>query len=520
MKSNDTSPTEAPSHRDKFGRIEAVGIDFIPEKDRSSRPANMFTVFFGGNFAFSVIIFGWLPITFGLNFWQAALSSLTGLIIGTILMAPMALMGPRTGTNNTVSSAAHFGTRGRLIGSALTLLFGLAYAAIAVWTSGDAIVASAHRLIGSPISDPALAIGYAIIAIEIVVVALLGHGTVVAMQKFVAPLVGVLMLLGLFAFAPTFSATATQFNYALGDFWPTWLLAVVISIGGPLSYAPSLGDYSRRISQSRYSDRSVLLSASFGVFLGLFVTALFGAFTSASIAKLGSSYVEDLTTSAPLWYVIPILVIALAGGLGQGVLNLYASGLDLEALIPKLKRIHTTLITSTLAVVLLYVGVFVFNAADSITAMTLVLNGLAGPWVAINVLGFLFIRRGTYKPQELRLLGRRDGPHGAYWFSAGWNPRAVIPWTIGSIFGLLSVSTSLYTGPLAGIGGGVDVSFLGATVIGGVGYVVAEWIWPEPSRVNSMSTVGVGDEADVDDSATTDVTEAPDAAIERVTVDS
>ncbi|SDJ28186.1 Purine-cytosine permease [Arthrobacter cupressi] len=479
----DAGPDGAVSqHKDRFGSIETVGIEFIPDGQRTSRPRNLFTVFFGGNFAFSVIVFGWLPITFGLDFVGAVTASFTGLIVGTVLIAPMALLGPRTGTNNTVSSAAHFGTRGRLIGSGLTLLFALAYAAIAVWTSGDALVAAAERLLGTPVDGTTLAIGYAVISAEIILVALFGHGTVVAMQKFVAPVVGVLLIMGVVAFAPTFSPTSVQADYLLGDFWPTWILSAVISVGGPLSYAPTLGDYSRRISRKLHSDRSVVAATCLGVFLGLFVTALFGAFTAAAIPELGGSYVADLVRSAPAWYLLPILVIALAGGLGQGVLNLYASGLDLEALFPRLRRVHTTLITSAAAVGLLYLGVFVFNAVDSITAMTLVLNGFAGPWVAINVLGFLAVRRGKYSPRDLQLF-RANASSGRYWNTRGWNLRAVIPWAIGSLFGVLATDTSLYTGPLSQLAGGIDLSFLGSTAIGAVGYLAAVRFWPEPQRL-------------------------------------
>ena len=114
-------------------------------------------------------------------------ASALGLALGTLITAPLALLGPRTGTNNTVSSGAHFGVTGRLVGSALTLAFALAYAAIAVWTSGDALVASAHRLFGTPLGNGALAIGYALIAAEIAIVALYGHATVVALQKVVVP---------------------------------------------------------------------------------------------------------------------------------------------------------------------------------------------------------------------------------------------------------------------------------------------------------------------------------------------
>src|SRR6201991_4724330 len=360
--------------RDRAGRVEEAGVAYIPEAERDSRPANLAAVFFGGDLAFLVIVFGWLPITFGLGWWSAVTASALGLALGTLITAPLALLGPRTGTNNTVSSGAHFGVTGRLVGSALTLAFALAYAAIAVWTSGDALVASAHRLLGTPDGDPRLAVRYAPIAAELAIVALYGHATVVALQKVVVPVVGVLLLLGIVAFAGDFHGAGSH-AYLLGGFWPTWALAVTVAAAGPLSYAPSLGDYSRRISET-HSDRRVLAAAGLGVFGGLLATTLFGAFTALCLTNLGDSYVGDLVAAAPGWYVLPILIIGLAGGVGQGVLNLYASGLDLEALVPKLRRVHTTLITSVAAFVLLYVGTFVLDAVDSITAMTLVLNGV------------------------------------------------------------------------------------------------------------------------------------------------
>ncbi len=456
------------------GRIEETGVAHIPESERDSRPANLAAVFFGGNLAFSVIVFGWLPVTFGLGFTATITASALGLALGTAITAPLALLGPRTGTNNTVSSGAHFGVTGRLVGSALTLCFALAYAAIAVWTSGDALVASAHRLLGTPISDSALAIGYALIAAEIALVALYGHATVVALQKIVVPVVGVLLLAGFVAFAPSFDATGSG-EFLLGGFWPTWALAATIAAAGPLSYAPSLGDYTRRISRT-HGDRKVLAAAALGVFGGLFFTTLFGAFTALSTT--GDSFVGGLVAGAPAWYVLPILVIGLAGGIGQGVLNLYASGLDLEALVPRLRRVHTTLITSLAAIILLYAGTFALDAVDSITAMTLVLNGVAVPWVVVNLLGFLVARRRRYDPHDLQAFneGRRGG---RYWFTGGWNFRALAAWAAGSIAGLATVATDLYTGPLANVANGVDVSLAASAFVAAAVYLTALKLWPE-----------------------------------------
>ena len=38
---------------------------------------------------------------------------------------------------------------------------------------------------------------------------------------------------------------------------------------------------------------------------------------------------------------------------------------------------------------------------------------------------------------------------------------AVMAWTVGAVFGLLTVNTTLYIGPLADIAGGVDLSTMG-----------------------------------------------------------
>jgi purine-cytosine permease-like protein len=236
---------------DRVGRVEARGVEYIPEAERDSRPANLATVFLGANLALCVVVFGWLPITFGLGWWSTVTSSVVGLAIGTAITAPMALFGPRTGTNNPVSSGAHFGVHGRLVGSVLTLLFALAFAAIAVWTGGDALVACAARLVGTPTGDGALAVGYAVIAAAIVAVALYGHATIVAFQRLLVPVACGLLALGVVAFAGKFDPGYTGGHYLLGSFWPTWMLSVVLAASGPVSYAPSLGDYSRRISARR-----------------------------------------------------------------------------------------------------------------------------------------------------------------------------------------------------------------------------------------------------------------------------
>jgi purine-cytosine permease-like protein len=254
---------------------------------------------------------------------------------------------------------------------------------------------------------------------------------------------------------------------------------VVVAAAGPLSYA-SLGDYSRRISPRRHRDRAVLGAAALGVGAGLLVPTVFGAYTAASLDDPAGDYVLGLVAAAPAWYVVPILLVGLAGSVGQGALNLYATGLDLESLAPRLRRLHTTLISSAVAVALVFAGTFLVDAVDAITAMTLVLNAVAAPWVGVLLVG-LVARRGRYHAADLQRFGRGRGG-GRYWFRGGVNPRALLAWAAGSAFGLLAVATSLYTGPLANLAGGVDLSLAGSFAIAAAVYAAALAVSPEVLR--------------------------------------
>lgn len=94
---------------DVIGAVESRGVDFIPEAERHSRPRELAWVFIAIEFCFGIVVLGQLPIVFGLDWWAAAISTVIGLLVGSILYAPFALIGTRTGTNSAVSSGAFFG---------------------------------------------------------------------------------------------------------------------------------------------------------------------------------------------------------------------------------------------------------------------------------------------------------------------------------------------------------------------------------------------------------------------------
>src|SRR3954454_18171270 len=165
----------AEARRPRATEVEQHGIDTIPDAERTSGPFDLFRIQFGGANTFATVILGTFPVLLGLSLGQALLATITGVVVGSIFLAPMGLFGPLTGTNNAVSSGAHFGVRGRVVGSFLSLLTAIALYSISVWVSGDAVVGALVRLPGIEDSVVLRVAVYAILGAIVSVVVLHGY---------------------------------------------------------------------------------------------------------------------------------------------------------------------------------------------------------------------------------------------------------------------------------------------------------------------------------------------------------
>ena len=203
------SATAGPAveyHDDQQHGVEQNGVDTIPEGERTARPRDVVGILWGGNLALSVMVFGWLAILYGLSWWQAASAILVGTFVGSFAVMFLALLGFRSATNNSVTSGAYFGVRGRLVASVIGLLLCLGYIALTVWTGGEAVVITLDRITGAEVTDAWLALGYALIAVVVAIVAVYGFRWLVTLNKLIVPVVGATMILSLIAFAPDFDA--------------------------------------------------------------------------------------------------------------------------------------------------------------------------------------------------------------------------------------------------------------------------------------------------------------------------
>ncbi|NBE54959.1 cytosine permease [Streptomyces boluensis] len=487
--------------------IEQRGVDTIPEAERTSGPRDLISILLGSNLCLGVIVFGWLPPSFGLGLWPSVTAIVAGTAVGVLVTSPLALVSLRTGTNLSTSSGAAFGVRGRLIGSVVGLLLALGYTALTLWIGGDVMIGTLARLTGMSDGGAVHSLVYALLAGATVIAAVFGYQLLLRLSKALTLGMTALLALGLFAYAGDFTTAAPPDTpYLLGSFWPTWLFAAVAAgLSGPVAFITLLGDYSRYISPSRHSGRTVLRSTALGLTVGLLLPQLFGTFTALA-ARAGLDYAGPLVDASPGWYLIPLLLAATAGSVGNAGLMLYSMGLDLDAIVPRASRTTATVIAAAVATLFVFLGHFAWDAQSAMTSFVLLLTAVGTPWAVIT-LQVHRRNRGNYDAEALQVFNRRSRG-GVYWFSKGWEPRAALAWAAGAAVGLAAVSTPLYEGPLLPLTGGVDCSFVLSGLVGGVLYAALT-----PRGAGSRSSDGTSSPADDRSAAGPAFEDEPEATV-------
>ena len=452
--------------------VETLGVDTIPEHQRTAKPTSIIPVFLGSNMALSVMVFGWLAVVYGLSWWQSVSAILVGTIIAAAFVSSSALLGWSGATNNSVSSGAIFGVRGRLIASFVGLLLCIQYVALTVWTGGEIISSGWARLTDTKVTDGLISIGYILIAVATVAFALLGYKYLVTLNNVIMWSMFALAIVSIVALSGSFDSNyaGTPDAYALGTFWPTWLLAVLTcGAAGPISVVTQTGDWTRYVSENaKKSD--VIRSAFLAITFGLAIPTLFGAFIAVA-AFDENSFVAGYVKGSPSWLLVPLLLVGFVGSLGQGSVNLYSMGLDMDAILPKLSRLQSTLVVSGIATGLVFIGKFIYDAEAAVTNACLFLTALGTAWIAIALFGFYRIGGKLHK-EDLQVFNKRK-QGGLYWYQAGWSAKATVAWIAGSVCGILGISSVDYTGPIANALGGVDVSVIAPAIVG----IAIYWIW-------------------------------------------
>ena len=491
LESHDGSAEDQPFH------LERRGIDYIPENERWATARNIGALWTGSAINVEYFVYGALLMGFGFSFYTA----LSLIIIGNLsffLLGLASLQGPETGTTAFTISRAAFGVRGSRLVSFFNWITQLGFE-----TEGLILIVGAAIVLcqmGGLHVSSTLKVIFIIAAAAIqAVVPYLGHATMVkVLRALIIPFGAIFVLLAIY----DVKHGSSSFK-GFGGGWELYTagLAFVFALSG-LGWTECGNDY------TRYVPREAKKGAIVGwIFLGTAIPEIFMMILGAlTYTFLSSGTVWNSANpfeafrgqhTIPSWVVVLFLIFAIVQLFGINSLDLYSSGVSLQAMGIRIRRYQAVLLDSVLAGLLTIWAVFQSTFSIYMKDFVGVIIVWIAPWLGIFLTDWL-IRRYRYNASELQ----RTDSEGLYFSgTTGINWSAIVAFFVGLVTATMCYSkapppvnfplhwmtpisnhfgafycagtTAANCGP-AGWFGGADFSVPTGVIVAGLVYFVAE----------------------------------------------
>lgn len=451
---------------DKVGSIEQHDIRPIPLSDRHGSAKDLTRMWFGANTNYVVLLTGTVPITMGLGLWDSVLAVLLGNILGCIVLGLSSIMGPRTGSAGIICSRTALGQAGSFLPVFISTL------SVLGWFSINSVVATdgLKQIIvtfGAGDTHILMWICLAVVLAGEILLAIYGHATIIAAEKYMAVILGLLFVGLLFFVVPHVDWNwGTSIKEGPGvSVTGTWLAAMGIIFAYPISWTNFASDYSRYLDPDT-EWKEVAFYAGLGQFLALTFCELIGVLFAVAVkGALGADPVAKLTSVLPTWYLVPFLIAVMLGSIATNVPNGYTAGLGILSLRIPLSRVQSILLIGAFTLVFRILTLLYGHFFDLYQQWLTYIIIWTCPWVAIVVLDY-FMRKGNYVAKDLM-----KWKEGEYWYNGGVFLPGVIAFIVGLGVAILFSNSSMYTSPLmTKYFGGADLSFEVGILVAGLLY--------------------------------------------------
>ncbi|MEW1904697.1 cytosine permease [Streptomyces sp. NPDC086147] len=437
-----------PPAADRPGRIEAHGIDRIPDEERHGHPRELFSVWAAANVNYLSLVIGGALILMGLTLWQA----LGVIVVGNlfwVLTGLLATSGPAAGAPSEVITRAVYGVLGNRVNNAVGgWLVSVCYFALNLAAAATAAFAFVERT-GLAVTVPVEVAVIVAIAALTLVISVYGHGLIVRLYLPIT-----LALAAAFAVVAFAVLLHADLGYAPAarlsgvELWSLLLAGTTMIASGPLSYTTS-ADFSRYLPRTA-PKRAIVGWTALGAFLPSVVVSSLGALAATAVDMTDPQ--TALQEILPGWFVPVFLLALVLGTVAINALTAYSAGLALQAVGLRVRRSVSVLLDGAVAVALTLYGVLVSDFLDTVSNALQVITVLVGPLMALYATDVL-LRRCRYDGVALS----DETPGSPFWYTAGVNLAGALALVAGVTAASLCVDT-LYTGPVASALGGVDLS--------------------------------------------------------------
>ena len=422
---------------DEAFHVEQHGIDFIPESERWASPRDIFGMWAGASVQVEYFIYGAILMTFGLTFAQVLIVIVLG-NLSYFLLGLCSLQGPQTGTTVFAINRAPFGPNGSRPISFFNWITQIGFEVeglILIVGAGLVLMIKAGYLPG----DPAKVVLVIVAVLIQGILPFLGHAAIVKTLRLL-----VLPFVVLFAIMLCFAIPHANLHVVKtsGD-WQgfTEALAFTIALSG-LGWAECGNDYTR-YCPSNTSKKGIVGWVFLGTAVPEILIMTLGAVVGTFVLKIGTGAGGFLPFAhqgaIPSWFVVVFLLFAVVQLFGVNSLDMYSSGVTLQAIGVPVKRYHAVLIDCAIAFAVTMWAIFSSSFTQYLTDFVDIVIIWIAPWCAIFLVDCL-LRRYLYVPSELQKTGRDS----LYWRKGGISWPALTAQVVGMYAAISALSATFY----------------------------------------------------------------------------
>jgi cytosine permease len=381
--------------------MNAADISPVPSSGRNQSGVDLFTIFAGANIVATTLQVG---AALAVDFSPPAALVLIagGATAGSMLVAALAVLGPRLGVPSVIAARAALGVRGAGLVAALLYVTNFA------WIGVNNVIAASvgTRLLGGDAAMPVWVVGLGLVSTAVVA---LGPRAVGLADRVAVPLllaVGGVITWAVIQAPPNLSALASQPAPA-----NPWFRGFDVVAGYQVSWILMFADFSRYTKSER--------TAGMAVFLGLVLTSLWMMPLGLAAARVAASADPGAMMSAIGlgWAGAALMVLATVT---TNFVNIYMSGLAWKSLFPK---IGDQASIWSIGLIGTAVGLFYGAWLDRYAEFMMVLGGVLVPVGGVLVAHFRLGRAPVHVPD----LYDPAGPYG------GVLVPGVVAWALGAL---------------------------------------------------------------------------------------
>jgi len=441
---------ESARYGDRVTIPEPYSIEHIPFAERHGHSRQLLSLWLAANLTIADYAIGFVPVALGLSVGPAILALALGNILGGLVLAWSAAMGPAAGYPQMFIGRRAFGRIGGYIPA------GLNWLSTAGWFTVNTILgAFAIELLlpGLPFWLSA-----AVLVVLQTLLVIYGHNVIQEFERYMVLILGVLFAIATVIALSHGSTIAAWHPKPLAGTLTLFAIVLAVSFSYIMSWSPYASDYSRYLPE--ITSRSYIAIYVFiGAVLASFLTEVVGLLV-AILAPAGATPIAALKTVMGGFGAFAVVAVIL-GATTANVLNLYSNTMSAKVLDIRLQRWHLAIIGGALGFALALLGYQ--NFTQNYENFLIVLDYWIMPWLAVVLLDFY-------------VFGHREPMGFSQPVPVNWN--GLIAWLIGLAVSLLFISEQFQVfglkahGPLATWFRDADFGYFIGFIIAGVIYVL------------------------------------------------